>query len=99
MKDSIQVAVVFADAERQEMVSVRLAPGASVAEAIQASGLITEFPVIDLSKNKVGIFGKIVRLDTKLRAGDRVEIYRALALDPKEIRRLRALRGRAKSKA
>lgn len=98
MTDLITVEVVFATAQQQEVVSVRLPAGACVAQAIQVSALTAKFPTIDLARNKVGIFGKIVRLGTRLRDGDRVEIYRPLAIDPKEIRRLRAAaRKRARS--
>jgi putative ubiquitin-RnfH superfamily antitoxin RatB of RatAB toxin-antitoxin module len=64
--------------------------GTTVGEAIKRSGMLEQFPEIDLGLNKVGIFGKLARTDTMLRDRDRVEIYRALIADPKEARRRRA---------
>ncbi len=61
-------------------------------QAIRESGMLREFPEIDLARNAVGVFGERVALDSPLRDGDRVEIYRPLALDPKQARRRRALR-------
>ena len=64
--------------------------GSHVLEAIEQSGFLLSFPEINLANNGVGIFSKPVRLQSLLRNGDRVEIYRALLLDPKEARRVRA---------
>jgi uncharacterized protein len=92
MKEAITVEVVFAQPDKQLMIAVKLPPGASVLQAIEASGILDQFPAIDLTKNKVGIFGKLARLDAVLRDKDRVEIYRSLVADPKEARRKRALK-------
>ena len=83
----LRVEVVHALPDRAEVVAVRLAAGATVRDAIAASGLKAEF-------GRLGIFGATVKLDTPLRDGDRVEIYRPLVLDPKEARRRRARRKR-----
>lgn len=88
--NSIVVEVVYAVPDRQTVRRLKLSKSATVEEAINASGLLEQFPDIKLAKNKVGIFGRIARLDTALRDGDRVEIYRPLAVDPKETRRRRA---------
>jgi hypothetical protein len=69
-----------------------------VAEAIERSGIIERFPEIDLAKNKVGIFGKLAKLDKVLQPGDRVEIYRPLIADPKEARKKRAAQGKVMKK-
>ena len=61
----------------------------SVGDAIQRSGLLNRFPDIDLKKQKVGIFGKIVKLDSNVREGDRIEIYRGIVADPKTVKRRR----------
>jgi putative ubiquitin-RnfH superfamily antitoxin RatB of RatAB toxin-antitoxin module len=71
---------------------VEVAEGTTAAGAIEASGLLDKFPEIELADNRVGIFGKPCPLNQVLRAGDRVEIYRALIADPKEARRNRAAR-------
>jgi putative ubiquitin-RnfH superfamily antitoxin RatB of RatAB toxin-antitoxin module len=69
-----------------------------VEDAIRASGVLEAFPEIDLARNKVGIFSKLVKLDEKVRDRDRVEIYRPLIADPKEVRRKRAEEGKVTRK-
>ncbi len=87
---AIQIEVVYALPERQVMLQLSLPPGTTAEQAVKFSEICRLFPEIDLSRNKLGIFGKLVRTDTVLRHGDRVEIYRPLALDPKDNRRKRA---------
>jgi len=70
--------------------AVSIAPGASVRAAIIASGILEEFPEIDLTRNRVGVYGKLTTLESLVENGDRVEIYRPLPLDPKQARRSRA---------
>ena len=77
-------------------VEVDLPDGATVLDAIRASGLLERFAEIDVSSQSVGIWGRIRSLDDAVAAGDRVEIYRALRVDPKEARRLRAKRAAAR---
>jgi len=91
---NINVEVVYALPMQQPLLQVRLAEGATVEDAIRASGVLDAFPEIDLAKNKVGIFSKLVKLDEKVRDKDRVEIYRPLIADPKEVRRKRAEEGK-----
>jgi len=93
MADPIDIEVAYAEPERQFLRRVSLDEGATVADAIQASGVEREFG-IDASALGVGIWSKPVSRDTRLEAGDRVEIYRALVADPKEARRRRADRSR-----
>lgn len=95
----IQVEVVYARPDRQEIVDVTLNDGASVRDAITASGIGARFPEIDMTIAAVGIFSRRVSLDAVLRDGDRVEIYRALIADPKQVRRQRAARGLKKKTA
>ena len=85
----IEVEVVYAQPAVQKRLTVRLGAGATVLQAIRESGVLDECPEIDLARMGVGVFGKIVTLDARLRAGDRVEIYRPLTVDPKEARRQR----------
>jgi putative ubiquitin-RnfH superfamily antitoxin RatB of RatAB toxin-antitoxin module len=95
----INVEVSYALPQRQELVKVLLAEGASVGDAIEASGLLAKYPEIDLgSGNKVGVFAQLTRLDTVLRDRDRVEIYRPLIADPKAVRKKRAEEGKAMKK-
>ncbi|HEY9146279.1 MAG TPA: RnfH family protein [Thiobacillus sp.] len=95
---TINVEVIYALPEQQPLLRVRLAEGATVEEAIRQSGVLDAFPEIDLAKNKVGIFSKLVKLDEKVRDKDRVEIYRPLIADPKEVRRKRAEEGKVTKK-
>mgnify|MGYP001443408948 CR=1 FL=1 len=96
--DTIQVEVIYALSASQPLLRVTLTEGATVAEAIHASGMLERFPEIDLAKNKVGIFSKLVKPDEKLRDRDRVEIYRPLIADPKDVRRKRAEEGKVTKK-
>ena len=94
----IHVEVVYALAASQKVVRLTLPPGATVQQAIERSGLLAEFPEIDLGKNKLGIWNKLSKADTALRDQDRVEIYRPLIADPKEVRRQRAAEGKVMKK-
>lgn len=88
----ISVEVVYALPEKQYQRVVTLEEGSTVEQAIVASGLLELRRDIDLSRNKVGIFSRTVKLSDTLQEGDRVEIYRPLIADPKELRRQRAER-------
>ena len=99
MLGNITVEVVYALPGRQDLITLVLPVGATVAQAIDASGLCARHPDIALdSINKVGIFGKLCRTDTALRDRDRVEIYRPLIADPKAVRKKRAEEGKAMKK-
>ena len=86
----MRVAVVAALPERQEVVEVELPEGATLAEALERSGLQQRFPAIDFSTAPVGVWSRPCARDTVLREGDRVEVYRGLRADPKDMRRRRA---------
>ena len=88
----MHIEVVLAMPEKQELVALDLAVGATVADAIEQSGIVALFEDFKLDTSKVGIFGQKVAQTQELRDGDRVEIYRPLLVDPKEIRRQRALK-------
>lgn len=94
MSEDILVEVAYALPQKQEVLSLKVRPGAVVSEAIERSGILRDFPEIDLASAKVGIYGKLVKLDAVLRDKDRIEIYRPLIADPKEIRRKRAAEGK-----
>lgn len=98
MSEKITVEVVYALAHEQTLLKQILPAGVTVAEAIQASGVLAKHAEIDLSKNKLGIFGKLTKADTVLRDKDRVEIYRPLIADPKAVRRQRAEEGKVMKK-
>lgn len=86
----MKVTVAYATPEKQAEIAVELAVGATVQQAIDASGIVTLFTEIDVTDLSVGIFSKRAKLTDELVSGDRVEIYRPLQVDPKEARRLRA---------
>ncbi|HHG8788861.1 TPA: RnfH family protein [Citrobacter sedlakii] len=90
MPAKIVVEVAYALPEKQYLQRVTLHDGAAVEDAIRASGLLELRTDIDLAKNKVGIYSRPVKLSDTLQEGDRVEIYRPLIADPKELRRQRA---------
>lgn len=90
----IRVEVVYALPERQYLRQLVLEEGSTLEQAIRASGLLALRQDIDLNVNKVGIFSRPAKLDDTLSDGDRVEIYRPLLIDPKELRRQRAERTR-----
>lgn len=98
MSTEIKVEVSYALREKQVILPVTLPADATVNQAIEKSAIQSKFPEIDLGINKIGIFGKLVKLDTVLRDKDRVEIYRPLIADPKEVRRKRAEEGKAMKK-
>lgn len=87
----MRVEVVLAMPERQELRSIEIAAGATVADAIIKSGVVDLFEGFEPDFDRVGIFGRKVSAGQLLRDGDRVEIYRPLIADPKEVRRQRAL--------
>ena len=89
-----EVEVAYAKPDEQVILEVPFQPGMTVQEAIEHSKIQERFPEIDLDVNKVGVFGKAVKLDAVLSPGDRVEIYRPLIADPKEARRKRATHSR-----
>lgn len=98
MAESMRVEVVYALPARQEVIALTLPEGATVEQAIRASGILTRYPEIDLARNKVGIYAKLTKLDAVLRDRDRVEIYRPLIADPKEVRKQRAAAGKEMKK-
>lgn len=90
--ENISVQVAYARRDTSALVTVPIPRGASIAEAIERSGLLARFPEIDLGINRVGVFGRLTTLTACARAGDRIEIYRPLLADPKEMRRRRTKR-------
>jgi len=89
MADSIRVQVIYADRQRQVVREADVAADATVKVAIRSSGILDELPA-GFAPTAIGIWGRIVDGDERLRAGDRIELYRSLRIDPKEARRRRA---------
>ena len=80
----MKIAVAYARKDKSEWLELDVNEGTTVREALESSGILKDFPEIDLDKNRTGIFGRLVKLDQVLSDGDRVEIYRALIADPKK---------------
>lgn len=98
MAELIQVEVAYAKPDRQDVISVKLQEGSTIQQAIEASGLLQRNPEIDVAKAKFGIYGKLSKMDTVVRSRDRIEIYRPLIADPKEVRKQRAAEGKVMKK-
>ena len=98
MAEKISVEVCYALQDKQHRVTLKLDSGSTVQQALEASGLLEKHPEIDLKKNKFGIWNKLSKLDAALRDQDRVEIYRPLIADPKEVRKQRAAEGKVMKK-
>lgn len=94
-RGTIEVEVVYALPERQELIALTVPDGATVGEAIAASGIEARFPEEDLTRLPTGIWGRRAGCDRRLADGDRVEIYRPLRMDPREARRRLAAHGKA----
>ncbi len=90
MVNLISVEVAYAQPEEQKMISLQVSAGATIQSVIEHSEILTMFPDIDLTKQKVGIFSKLKELTDIVSDGDRIEIYRPLLIDPKEARRAKA---------
>jgi putative ubiquitin-RnfH superfamily antitoxin RatB of RatAB toxin-antitoxin module len=82
----MKVGIAYAIPKHQVWLTVDVPEGATLRDAVERSGILQQFPEIDLEHQKVGVFGKLVALDSKLEDGDRVEIYRPLVADPKTIK-------------
>lgn len=98
MAETIHIEVVYARADRQDVIPLTLPAGTTLKQAVEASGLPARYPDIDLARGKFGIYSKLVKPDTVLRDRDRVEIYRPLIADPKEVRKQRAAEGKVMKK-
>lgn len=96
--EKINVELVYALPNEQTLLKFEVPQATKIVDAIKLSGILNKCPEIDLEKNKVGIFGKLSKADTVLREKDRIEIYRPLIADPKEVRRKRAEEGKVMKK-
>ena len=95
---AIPVEVAYALPHDQVILKLEVPEGSTAELAIKESGILERYPDIDLENQKIGIFGKLKKLSEPLRAGDRVEIYRPLIADPKEVRKQRAAEGKKMKK-
>ncbi len=83
----MKVSVVYADASIQKWIHIDVPEETSAAQAIELSGLLKQFPEIDLEENRFGIFGRVVKAEQQLKEGDRLEIYRPITADPETVER------------
>lgn len=83
----MKIGIAYASPSRQVWLTTEVPDGATVKDAIDRSGILKQFPEIDLEQQKVGIFSKLTKLDAALEDGDRVEIYRSITCDPKTVKR------------
>ena len=97
--DKIRVEVVYPLPNEQRVFSIEIPQGTTAEEAIRISGVLDYYPEIDLSKNKIGIYSQLVSLDTVLEDQQRIEIYRPLMADPKELRKQRAQQAKDEGRA
>ncbi len=91
----IKVEVCYALPDKQTLLSLEIEASATIENIIKQSGILELYPEIDLSENKVGVFSKLAKLSDTLHDGDRIEIYRPLIADPKEVRKQRAQKNKA----
>lgn len=98
MAEMLDIEVCYAMSDKQELVRVRVPAGANLQHGLEASGLLGKYPEIDTKKNKFGIWNKLSKLDAVLRDKDRIEVYRPLIADPKEVRKQRAAEGKVMKK-
>jgi putative ubiquitin-RnfH superfamily antitoxin RatB of RatAB toxin-antitoxin module len=83
----MQIGVAYSEPAQQIWLNIEVPDHATVQQAIEKSGILRMFPHIDLSTQKVGVFGRLVRLEANLKPGDRVEIYRVITCDPQTVPR------------
>ncbi|MBS1131388.1 MAG: hypothetical protein H6R16_2390 [Proteobacteria bacterium] len=83
----MQIGVAYSEPSQQIWLNIEVPDESSVKEAIERSGILKQFPHIDLSTQKVGVFGRLVKLDAALKPGDRIEIYRGIIADPETVPR------------
>ena len=83
----MQIGVAYSEPGQQIWLNIEVPDESTVEDAIQRSGILKQFPHIDLAAQKVGVFGRLVKLNAALKAGDRVEIYRGIIADPETVPR------------
>ena len=98
-EQTVQIEVVYGTSSKQDILDLSVPENTTVKEAIELSGILSMYEDIDLSVNNVGIWNKVVKLDATVSDLDRIEIYRPLIADPKEVRKLRAERAKEEGRA
>ncbi len=85
----MNIGVCYAEAERQLWVRLEVPDESTIQQAIELSGVLKQYPQIDLTTQKVGVYGKLAKLDAPIQEGDRIEIYRKITADPQQVQRRR----------
>jgi putative ubiquitin-RnfH superfamily antitoxin RatB of RatAB toxin-antitoxin module len=83
----MQVGIAYSEPVQQLWLRIEVPDASTVRDAIELSGILKKFPHLDLETMQVGIFGKVTQLDTPLKPGNRVEIYRGITADPATVPR------------
>lgn len=99
VKNKIQIEVVYGLPTRQELITLSVDEGTLLEQGIIESGILNVFDDIDLTINKVGIWNRVAKLSDSLRDLDRIEIYRPMIADPKEVRKRRAEKAKEEGRA
>ncbi len=95
----IKIEVTYALPDKQTLLALDVEPNSTIEQCIKQSNIQQKYPDIDLSKNKVGIWSRTKKLHEQVNDGDRIEIYRPLIADPKEVRRRRAEKAKQEGRA
>lgn len=98
-QDKFLVDVVYALPEQQKILSIKVSPGITFIDAVKQSKIVELFPEIDLEKVKLGTFSRLAKHSEELKPGQRIEIYRPLIADPKDVRRRRAEKAKEEGRA
>lgn len=98
-ESNITIEIVYGTPHKQYAMQLAVAEQCTVEQAIISSNILKQCPEIDLKQNAVGIWNKTCKLDTTLENGDRIEIYRPLIADPKEVRKRRAEQAKQEGRA
>tara|TARA_R110002126_G_C10445118_1_gene499250 strand:- start:297 stop:629 length:333 start_codon:yes stop_codon:yes gene_type:complete len=99
MADQLTVEVAYALPEQQTLLTLSVLQGSTVQQVIEQSGILQQYPDIDLSQQKFGVWSRPVKADELVKEGDRIEIYRPLIADPKDLRRRRAEKAKEEGRA
>ena len=98
-RDKITIEVVYGVPEKQKILTLLVAADSTIEQAIMESGIIALFPEIDLKVNKVGVRNRAVKLSAAVNDLDRIEVYRPLLADPKDVRKRRAEKAKLEGRA
>ena len=99
MAEHITVEVAYALPTQQSLLTVTVLPGSTVMQVIEQSGILQQYPDIDLNQQKIGVWSRPVKPEEQVNEGDRIEIYRPLIADPKDLRRRRAEKAKEEGRA